>query len=54
MYHEPVLKDEAISYLLTKQNGIYIDGTLGGGGHTEAILSHLSDKGRVIACDLDA
>lgn len=53
MYHEPVLKDEAIFYLLTKQDGVYIDGTLGGGGHTEAILSHLSDKSKVIACDLD-
>ncbi len=37
-YHNPVLLNESISYLNLRDNGIYVDGTLGGGGHTSAIL----------------
>jgi len=53
VYHLPVLKEAVISYLITRKHGTYIDGTLGGGGHTEAILHHLTPEGRVIGCDLD-
>ncbi|MBP7214489.1 MAG: 16S rRNA (cytosine(1402)-N(4))-methyltransferase RsmH [Candidatus Kapabacteria bacterium] len=52
-YHTPVLKEEAISYLINNPDGIYIDGTLGGGGHTSAILERLGNKGLVIAMDKD-
>jgi 16S rRNA (cytosine1402-N4)-methyltransferase len=37
-YHEPVLLSEAIEYLNLRKNGIYVDATLGGGGHSRAIL----------------
>jgi 16S rRNA (cytosine1402-N4)-methyltransferase len=55
-YHVPVLKNEVLEYLVTDKDGIYIDATLGGGGHTEEILNTLSDKGKVIGfdCDVDA
>lgn len=52
-YHIPVLKEEAISYLINNPDGIYIDGTLGGGGHTSAILEKLGNNGLVIAMDKD-
>ena len=38
-YHTPVLLDESISALITNPNGIYVDATFGGGGHTAGILS---------------
>lgn len=53
MFHEPVLKKEALSFLVTAKNGIYLDGTLGGGGHSEAILKNINKSGRLIALDLD-
>ncbi len=52
-YHVPVLVNEVSYYLLTEPDGIYIDGTLGGGGHTESILLKLSEKGRLIGFDMD-
>ncbi len=51
--HQPVLLKETISYLKCKEDGIYIDGTLGRGGHTKEILKHLSKKGQLIALDRD-
>ncbi|MFP4661164.1 MAG: 16S rRNA (cytosine(1402)-N(4))-methyltransferase RsmH [Halanaerobiales bacterium] len=51
--HKPVLLQETIDYLNIKKDGIYIDGTLGRGGHTEAILEKLQNSGRVIAIDRD-
>lgn len=51
--HVPVLLEETISNLVTDPDGIYLDGTVGYGGHAEAILSHLSSKGKLIAMDLD-
>lgn len=51
--HIPVLLQEAIAGLCIKQNGIYIDGTFGRGGHTQAILSELKDSGKVFAYDKD-
>lgn len=51
--HKPVLLKETIDYLICKNDGIYIDGTLGRGGHTLEILKNISDKGQVIAIDRD-
>lgn len=52
MKHETVLKEEAIQYLNIKKDGIYVDGTLGGAGHSKAILNHLKD-GFLYAFDQD-
>lgn len=51
--HYSVLMDETIENLNIKPDGIYLDGTLGGGGHSEAILKRLSPKGRLIGIDQD-
>ncbi len=53
MEHIPVLKDEIIDYLNIKKAGLYVDGTLGGGGHAEAVLKRLTD-GHLYAFDQDA
>ena len=53
MFHKPVLKEEALTFLVTAKKGIYLDGTLGGGGHSEAILKNIHKSGRLIALDLD-
>jgi len=53
VFHEPVLKEEALTFLVTAKKGIYLDGTLGGGGHSEAILKNINKSGRLIALDLD-
>jgi len=55
MEHLPVLLNETIEGLNIKPNGIYVDGTLGRGGHSKEIVTKL-DKGRLIAidCDVDA
>lgn len=53
MYHEPVLCKEAVEYLVTKEDGIYVDGTTGGGGHSLAILSRLNARGRLFSLDMD-
>ncbi len=53
-YHSPVMKDECIGFLDVKPNGIYLDCTAGGGGHSGAILDKLSVDGRLIAFDKDA
>ena len=52
MEHITVLLNEAIQYLNIKKNGIYVDGTLGGAGHSKKILEHL-DKGFLYAFDQD-
>ncbi len=52
MYHEPVLLKESIAGLNIKGEGIYIDATYGGGGHSREILKHI-DKGSLIAFDQD-
>lgn len=51
--HQSVLLQEAIDSLAIKADGIYIDGTFGRGGHSRAILQHLSASGRLIAIDKD-
>lgn len=52
--HETVLREEAIGYLNVLSNHHYVDCTLGGGGHTEAILEKSGPEGCVIAFELDA
>ncbi|MBR4212431.1 MAG: 16S rRNA (cytosine(1402)-N(4))-methyltransferase RsmH [Bacteroidales bacterium] len=52
-YHIPVLLQESIEALLLKPEGVYVDATFGGGGHSRAILERLSPKGRLIAFDKD-
>ncbi len=52
-YHTPVLLQETISYLLTSRNGIYVDGTLGGGGHAAGLLDMLDDAGKLFGIDRD-
>lgn len=51
--HQPVLLTEVITALAIQQNGIYVDATLGRGGHTKAILENLGPEGRLIAIDKD-
>lgn len=52
-YHAPVLWNDVIQHLVTDPIGTYVDGTLGGGGHTEALLQALAPEGRVMAIDRD-
>ena len=52
--HSPVLFKEVLEYLNIKKNGIYVDGTVGLGGHSNQILKYLSNKGRLIGVDRDA
>ena len=52
--HYSVLLNETIEKLNIKPDGIYVDGTLGGGGHAYQVASRLSEKGRLIGIDQDA
>ena len=52
-FHDPVLADRVIDYLITETGGIYIDGTLGGGGHAERILENLTAGAQYIGVDQD-
>lgn len=51
--HIPVLLNECINGLEIKPDGIYVDGTLGGAGHSSEIVKHLSTKGTLIGIDRD-
>ena len=51
--HKSVLLQEAVDALSVKQNGIYVDATAGGGGHSSEILKLLNSTGRLIAIDRD-
>ena len=52
--HYSVLRDETIKNLNIRPDGIYVDGTLGGAGHSYEIAKRLSDEGRLIGIDQDA
>ncbi len=52
-YHKPVLLQESVAGLHIKPNGIYVDVTFGGGGHSREILRHLNKEGKLIAFDQD-
>ncbi|MEK7670439.1 MAG: 16S rRNA (cytosine(1402)-N(4))-methyltransferase, partial [Bacteroidota bacterium] len=54
LYHTPVLLQETLTYLLTRTDGVYVDATLGGGGHAEALLDRLDSKGILVGLDADA
>ena len=51
--HKSVLLEETVNGLNIKPDGIYVDGTLGGGGHAYEVCKHLSNKGRFIGIDQD-
>ncbi len=51
--HKSVLLEETVDGLNIKPDGIYVDGTLGGGGHAYEVCKHLSNKGRFIGIDQD-
>ncbi len=52
-YHKPVLYDEVIENIIKSEDSIYVDCTLGGGGHSEGILKNSSEKSIVIGIDQD-
>ncbi|MEN8789862.1 MAG: 16S rRNA (cytosine(1402)-N(4))-methyltransferase RsmH [Flavobacteriaceae bacterium] len=52
-YHDPVLLEEAVDGLKIIENGIYVDVTFGGGGHSKKILSKLGNDGLLVAFDQD-
>jgi len=51
--HQAVLLDEVMAWLAPRPGGVYVDGTLGGGGHTRAIAERVGPTGRVMAMDQD-
>ncbi len=52
-YHIPVMLEECITALNIKPDGVYVDLTMGGGGHTREILKHLGPKGHLYSLDQD-
>src|SRR5437667_6548805 len=52
--HIPVLLEEVLKFLQPRAGGHYVDGTLGGGGHTRAILEQSAPGGKVLGIDADA
>ena len=52
-YHEPVMLRECLDALQCKKDGVYVDATFGGGGHSKAILNALGENGRLLAFDRD-
>lgn len=53
VYHLPVMLNECIQGLKIKEDGLYVDVTFGGGGHSKEILKHLGPKGKLYAFDQD-
>lgn len=52
-FHDPVLSSEALGFLITDATGVYVDATVGGGGHSEAICRQLHGPGRLVCVDTD-
>lgn len=52
-YHSPVLLKESVDALAIKQDGVYVDVTFGGGGHSREILNRLGENGRLFGFDQD-
>jgi 16S rRNA (cytosine1402-N4)-methyltransferase len=53
LQHQTVLLEEAVNALVTRTDGVYVDGTFGRGGHSRAVLAKLGEAGRLIAFDKD-
>jgi 16S rRNA (cytosine1402-N4)-methyltransferase len=53
LQHRTVLLEEAVDALVTRTDGVYVDGTFGRGGHSRAVLGKLGEAGRLIAFDKD-
>lgn len=53
-YHQPVLLAESVDGLAIRPNGVYVDVTFGGGGHSREILARLGSQGRLFGLDQDA
>ena len=53
LQHRTVLLEEAVEALVTRTDGVYVDGTFGRGGHSRAVLGKLGEAGRLIAFDKD-
>ncbi len=53
VYHNPVLLKESVDGLKIITDGVYVDATFGGGGHSNEILSRLGSKGKLFAFDQD-
>ncbi|MGI6085125.1 MAG: 16S rRNA (cytosine(1402)-N(4))-methyltransferase RsmH [Acetivibrionales bacterium] len=51
--HKPIMLEECIEFLKIRQDGVYVDGTLGGGGHSSEIIKRLGSKGTLIGTDQD-
>ncbi|WP_212113341.1 16S rRNA (cytosine(1402)-N(4))-methyltransferase RsmH [Candidatus Shikimatogenerans silvanidophilus] len=51
--HKSVLLEESIKYLINKKNGIYVDATFGGGGHSKKILKNINKDGKLFSFDQD-
>ena len=52
-YHKPVLLKKSIKSLITNLDGVYVDATFGGGGHSKEILNSISEKGKLFSFDCD-
>ena len=52
-HHVPIMVSEVLELLEPARGGIFVDGTLGGGGHAEAVLSALPEGGRLFGIDRD-
>jgi 16S rRNA (cytosine1402-N4)-methyltransferase len=52
--HQPVMLEAVVELLQVQGKGCYVDGTLGSGGHAEAVLSRLGEEGRLLGIDRDA
>ena len=52
-YHDPVLLQESVDGLNIREDGVYVDVTFGGGGHSREILERLGSRGRLFAFDQD-
>ncbi|MGB9814222.1 MAG: 16S rRNA (cytosine(1402)-N(4))-methyltransferase RsmH [Thermovenabulum sp.] len=52
-FHKPIMVNQVLNYLNIKKDGVYVDATLGGGGHFQEILNRVGEKGVVIGIDRD-
>lgn len=52
-FHDPIMVDEVVHYLAPGRGGVFVDGTVGGGGHARAVAERLSSEDRLIGIDLD-